>query len=64
MWFAVHDWHVKHLQQPALGRDASGRYTISVMGTQLVDAAQSGADLHQRAVRQSLILGRGRFVTL
>jgi hypothetical protein len=36
VWFAVHDWHVKHLQQPALGRDASGRYTISLMGTQLV----------------------------
>ena len=35
-WFAVHDWHIKHLQQPALGRDANGRYTISVMGTQLV----------------------------
>jgi hypothetical protein len=36
VWFAVHDWHVKHMQQPALGRDANGRYTLSVMGTQLV----------------------------
>ncbi len=36
VWFSVHDWHIKHLQQPALGRDASGRYTISLMGTQLV----------------------------
>lgn len=36
VWFAVHDWHVKHLQQPVLGRDGNGRYTISVMGTQLV----------------------------
>ncbi len=36
IWFAVHDWHIKHLQQPALGRDANGRYTISVLGTQLV----------------------------
>jgi hypothetical protein len=36
VWFAVHDWHVRHLQPPALGRDANGRYTISVMGTQLV----------------------------
>jgi hypothetical protein len=36
VWFAIHDWHVKHLQQPVLGRDASGRYTIAVMGTQLV----------------------------
>jgi hypothetical protein len=36
VWFAVHDWHVRHLQQPVLGRDANGRHTISVMGTQLV----------------------------
>ena len=36
VWFAVHDWHIRHLQQPSLGRDVSGRYTISVMGTQLV----------------------------
>jgi hypothetical protein len=36
VWFAVHDWHIKHQQQPALGRDANGRYTISVLGTQLV----------------------------
>ena len=36
VWFAVHDWHIKHLQQPVLGRDPNGRYTISVMGTQLV----------------------------
>ena len=36
VWFAVHDWHVKHLQQPVLGRDSNGRYTITVMGTQLI----------------------------
>jgi hypothetical protein len=36
IWFAVHDWHIKHLLQPALGRDANGRYTIALMGTQLV----------------------------
>ena len=36
VWFAVHDWHVKHLQQPALGRDSNGRYTITLMGTQLI----------------------------
>ena len=36
VWFTLHDWHIKHLQQPALGRDANGRYTMSVMGTQLV----------------------------
>jgi hypothetical protein len=36
VWFAVHDWHIRHMQQPVLGRDANGRYTIAVMGTQLV----------------------------
>jgi len=36
VWFAVHDWHIKHLQQMVLGRDGSGRYTITVMSTQLV----------------------------
>ena len=36
VWFAVHDWHVKHLQQLVLGRDGSGRYTITLMSTQLV----------------------------
>ena len=36
VWFAVHDWHIKHLQQLVLGRDANGRYTIALMSTQLV----------------------------
>jgi hypothetical protein len=36
VWFAVHDWHIKHLQQLVLGRDGSGRYTITLMSTQLV----------------------------
>ena len=36
VWFAVHDWHIKHLQQIVLGRDGSGRYTITLMSTQLV----------------------------
>jgi hypothetical protein len=36
VWFAVHDWHIKHLQQMVLGRDSSGRYTITLMSTQLV----------------------------
>ena len=36
VWFAVHDWHIKHLQQLVLGRDGSGRYTITVMGTQVI----------------------------
>ena len=36
VWFAVHDWHIKHLQQMVLGRDANGRYTIALLSTQLV----------------------------
>lgn len=36
VWFGVYDWHIKHLQQLVLGRDSSGRYTITVMSTQLV----------------------------
>jgi len=32
----VHDWHIKHLQQMVLGRDSSGRYTITLLSTQLV----------------------------
>jgi hypothetical protein len=36
VWFAVHDWHIKHLQQMVLGRDSSGRYTIALLSTQLV----------------------------
>jgi hypothetical protein len=36
VWFAVHDWHIKHLQQMVLGRDSSGRYTITLLSTQLV----------------------------
>jgi hypothetical protein len=36
VWFAVYDWHIKHLQQIVLGRDGSGRYTITLLSTQLV----------------------------
>jgi len=36
IWFAVHDWHIKHLQQATIGRDANGRYTITMLSTQLV----------------------------
>jgi len=36
VWMTVHDWHVR-LQQPlVLGRDASGRYTMTLEFTQLV----------------------------
>ena len=36
VWFAIHDWHIRHLQPLAFGRDANGRYTIAVMATQVV----------------------------
>jgi len=36
VWFGVHDWHIKHLQQMVIGRDGNGRYTITLMSTQLV----------------------------
>ena len=36
VWFAIHDWHIKHLQQIVFGRDGNGRYTITLMGTQVV----------------------------
>jgi hypothetical protein len=36
VWMAVHDWHIR-LQQPlVLGRDATGRYTMTLEFTQLV----------------------------
>jgi hypothetical protein len=35
-WFAVYDWHVRHLQPIALGRDPTGRYTIALMTTTLI----------------------------
>ena len=36
VWLAAHDWHVRHLQQTTLGRDASGRYTLTLMFTTLI----------------------------
>jgi hypothetical protein len=36
VWYRVYDWHMKWQQPPQLGRDASGRYTMMVMGTTLV----------------------------
>src|SRR6266516_393422 len=42
--FAVYDWHIRHLQPIALGRDPSGRYTLGLMATMLilrVDADQN-----------------------
>jgi len=36
VWFGVYDWHVRHLQPIALGRDPGGRYTLALMGTTLI----------------------------
>ena len=36
VWFGVYDWHVRHLQPIALGRDPNGRYTLALMGTTLI----------------------------
>lgn len=44
VWLAAHDWHVRWMQPLSLGRDAQGRYTITLLGTTLVmrvDAAAS-----------------------
>ena len=36
VWMAIYDWHIR-LQQPlVLGRDGSGRYTMTLAFTQLV----------------------------
>jgi len=35
-WLAVHDWHVRWMQPLTLGRDAQGRYTITILGNTLV----------------------------
>ena len=36
IWQQVYDWHIRHLQQPTIGRNAEGRYTIMLMATMLV----------------------------
>ena len=36
IWFAIHDWHVKWQQPINLGRDASNRYTILLLGTLVI----------------------------
>jgi hypothetical protein len=36
VWFGVHDWHIRHLQPLTLGRDSSGRYTVTLLTTTLV----------------------------
>jgi hypothetical protein len=36
VWFDVYDWHVRNLLTPTFGRDAAGRYTITLMETVLI----------------------------
>jgi hypothetical protein len=36
VWFGVYDWHLRQLQPTTLGRDSSGRYTLTLMTTMLV----------------------------
>jgi hypothetical protein len=36
VWFAVYDWHIRHLQPITLGRDSSGRYTVALLTTMIV----------------------------
>ena len=33
VWFAVYDWHIRHLQEMKIGRDGSGRYTLAFQQT-------------------------------
>jgi hypothetical protein len=36
IWFDAYDWHVRNQLPPAVGRDAAGRYTISLLDTVLI----------------------------
>jgi len=36
VWFGVYDWHVRHQQPIALGRDPSGRYNLVLIATNLI----------------------------
>lgn len=36
IWFAVHDWHIRWQLPVSGGRDAQGRQTLAVTGTQVV----------------------------
>jgi hypothetical protein len=45
VWFGVYDWHVRHLQPIALGRDPNGRYTLVLMGTVLILRVDADANL-------------------
>lgn len=36
VWYRAYDWHLKWQQPLQIGRDASGRYTMTVMTTTLI----------------------------
>jgi hypothetical protein len=36
IWHQVYDWHVRYQQPLNIGRNAEGRYTMTVMGTMLI----------------------------
>ncbi len=36
VWESLWDWHIGHLQQPSVGRQPDGRYTMAFMLTTLV----------------------------
>jgi hypothetical protein len=36
IWFAIYDWHIRQLQPITLGRDTSGRYTLTLLTTIVV----------------------------
>ena len=36
LWMQAYDWHVRHMQQLNVGRDQTGRYTLSFMATTLI----------------------------
>jgi hypothetical protein len=51
VWVAVHDWHIRHLQPPSLGRDPKRPLHDFADGHATRDASRSRADVYQRAVR-------------
>jgi hypothetical protein len=36
IWHQVYDWHVRYQQPLNIGRNAEGRYTMTLMGTMLI----------------------------
>ncbi len=36
VWLSIYDWHIRWQQPLSVGRDPAGRYTLPLMGTQLI----------------------------